>query len=65
MLSNRRPRIAHTVDLTPIAKAILSTATRWTGQLTNFAGEEVILEAGTEIYRARYFGGLVDQRQGD
>jgi len=38
---------------------------RVNGDPANFAGEEVILEDGTEIYWARYFGGLVDQRQGD
>jgi hypothetical protein len=35
------------------------------GGLDNFSGEEVILDKGEEIYRARYFGGLVDQRPGD
>ena len=35
------------------------------GELRNFDGVETILQSGNEIYRARYFGGLVDQRQGD
>jgi hypothetical protein len=38
---------------------------RVNGELGNFDGVETILQNGNEIYRARYFGGLVDQRQGD
>ncbi len=35
------------------------------GDLVNFDDVETILERGSEIYRARYFGGLVDQRPGE
>lgn len=34
------------------------------GTIQYFAGKEVILEKGKEIYQATYCGGLVDQRQG-
>ncbi|MCF7835420.1 DUF5680 domain-containing protein [Candidatus Gracilibacteria bacterium] len=33
------------------------------GEINNFSGEEKILENGKEIYRAKYMGGLVDQRK--
>ncbi|MFA5994557.1 MAG: DUF5680 domain-containing protein [Parcubacteria group bacterium] len=34
------------------------------GEIANFFGEEIILaEDGTEMYRAKYLGGLVDQRR--
>ena len=32
------------------------------GNLDQFSGEEVIFEGDTQIYRASYLGGLVDQR---
>ncbi|MCX6731103.1 MAG: DUF5680 domain-containing protein [Candidatus Roizmanbacteria bacterium] len=32
----------------------------WTGTLTKFSGEEIILKDGKEIYKAHYLGGLVD-----
>ena len=35
------------------------------GDLVNFDGVETILDRGSDIYRARYFGGLVDQRPGE
>ena len=35
------------------------------GGLANFSGEETIRHAGIEVYRARFFGGLIDQRPGD
>jgi len=36
----------------------------FTGEIDNFFGEEVIkLENGKEIYKAKYVGGLVDQRK--
>ncbi len=34
------------------------------GEIDEFSGEEMILEGGTEIYSAVYFGGLVDQSSG-
>mgnify|MGYP001570737276 CR=1 FL=1 len=34
------------------------------GEIDNFIGEETIYEDKKEIYRARYFGGLVDRREG-
>jgi hypothetical protein len=34
------------------------------GEIDEFSGEEMILENGTEIYSAVYFGGLVDQTSG-
>jgi len=33
------------------------------GEIDNFSGEEFILENGHEVYRAKYMGGLVDQRK--
>jgi len=33
------------------------------GEVNNFYGEEIIEEDGKEIYKARYIGGLVDQRK--
>jgi len=36
----------------------------FTGEVDNFSGEEVIIsQTGQEIYRAKYIGGLVDQRK--
>jgi uncharacterized protein DUF5680 len=35
------------------------------GDVANFDGVETILDRGSEIYRARYFGGLLDQRPGE
>jgi hypothetical protein len=32
------------------------------GDPMKFSGEEVIYKEGAEVYRAKYFGGLVDQR---
>jgi hypothetical protein len=32
------------------------------GDPIKFSGEEVIYKEGAEVYRAKYFGGLVDQR---
>lgn len=33
------------------------------GEIDNFSGEEIIKENGQEIYRAKYIGGLVNQRK--
>lgn len=33
----------------------------WDGELTGFSGEEVILDGDKEIYKALYFGGVVNQ----
>jgi hypothetical protein len=33
------------------------------GEIDNFSGEEVIGYKGREIYKAKYIGGLVDQRK--
>jgi hypothetical protein len=33
------------------------------GEIDNFSGEEIIKENGQEIYRAKYMGGLVNQRK--
>ncbi|HSH55190.1 MAG TPA: DUF5680 domain-containing protein [Candidatus Limnocylindrales bacterium] len=33
----------------------------WNGEIDGFAGQEVILDCDQEIYRALYFGGVVDQ----
>jgi hypothetical protein len=33
------------------------------GEIDNFSGEEVISHKGREIYKAKYIGGLVDQRK--
>jgi len=35
----------------------------WTGDVSNFSGEESITENNKEIYQAKYSGGLVDQRK--
>ncbi len=35
----------------------------FTGEIDSFSGEEVIKYQGQEIYRAKYIGGLVDQRK--
>lgn len=35
---------------------------KWEGKLERYAGEEVILLSGKEVYSAWYAGGLVDQR---
>lgn len=37
---------------------------QWQGSLDNYNGEEVILKNNQEVYRAKYLGGLVDQRIG-
>lgn len=34
---------------------------KWTGDINNLTGEEVILDGEQEIYKALYFGGIVDQ----
>lgn len=31
------------------------------GDMTNFSGEEIILDAGRAIYKGLYFGGIVDE----
>lgn len=33
----------------------------WHGEIDNFAGQEIILDGEQEIYKALYFGGIVDQ----
>ncbi len=33
------------------------------GSVSDFSGEEVIIDRGREIYKAKYMGGLVDQRE--
>lgn len=33
------------------------------GEIDNFSGEEIISQAGKEIYKAKYIGGFVDQRK--
>lgn len=33
------------------------------GEVDNFSGEEIISRDGKELYRAKYIGGLVDQRK--
>lgn len=33
------------------------------GKVDNFQGEEIIKLSGEEVYRAKYMGGLVDQRK--
>lgn len=35
----------------------------FSGEVDNFSGEETITFKGEEIYRAKYIGGLVDQRK--
>ena len=35
----------------------------WAGKVTRFSGTEIILKGKTEIYRASYMGGTVDQRK--
>lgn len=35
----------------------------WRGNLERFLGEEIKYHKGKEIYRAKYMGGLVDQRK--
>lgn len=40
----------------------LSYTNNFTGEIDNFSGEEIITQDGEEIYRAKYIGGLVDQR---
>ncbi len=35
----------------------------WHGNFERFSGEEIMYRKGTEIYRAKYMGGLVDQRK--
>lgn len=34
---------------------------QWTGDIEGFSGEEIINENEREIYKALYFGGIVDQ----
>ena len=34
----------------------------FTGELSNFSGEEIIKYKGEEIYKAKYIGGFLDQR---
>lgn len=36
----------------------------WKGKLPRFSGEEKITRKGKLVYKANYFGGLVDQRRG-
>lgn len=36
---------------------------KWEGNLEQYSGEETIAKDGKEIYRAKYNGGLVDQRK--
>ncbi|MDP3836752.1 MAG: DUF5680 domain-containing protein [bacterium] len=33
------------------------------GEVDNFSGEESIINKGKEVYKAKYIGGLVDQRK--
>lgn len=40
----------------------LSYTNSYQGNVGNFYGEETISRAGTEIYKAMYIGGFVDQR---
>lgn len=40
-----------------------SYSNTFTGEIDNFFGEEMITLNGEEIYRAKYMGGLVDQRR--
>jgi hypothetical protein len=35
----------------------------FSGEVDNFFGEEIIKHNGEEIYKAKYIGGLVDQRK--
>jgi hypothetical protein len=35
----------------------------WTGSISKFSGEEIILKNGKEIYKAQYMGGLVDRKR--
>lgn len=37
---------------------------KWNGELDRFSGEEEITQDGKVIYKANYFGGLVDKRRG-
>lgn len=37
---------------------------QWQGNLDNYNGEELIFRDKKEVYRAKYMGGLVDQRTG-
>lgn len=36
---------------------------KFVGKVINFSGEEIIKLKGKEIYKAKYIGGLVDQRK--
>lgn len=36
---------------------------QWTVELDNFSGKEAIYLSDEEVYRAKYIGGLVDQRR--
>ena len=35
----------------------------WKGNLEQFTGEEIIMENNRQVYKAKYMGGLVDQRK--
>ena len=37
---------------------------QWQGDLDDYSGEEIIFMNNKEAYRAKYIGGLVDQRKG-
>lgn len=39
-----------------------SYSNNFQGEIDNFSGEEIIKLDGQEVYRAKYMGGLVDQR---
>ena len=41
----------------------LSYTNTFEGEIDDFSGEEIIKQNGQEIYRAKYIGGLVDQRE--
>lgn len=41
----------------------LSYINDFTGEIDNFSGEESIAQDGKEIYKAKYIGGVVDQRR--
>lgn len=41
----------------------LSYVNSFTGEIEHFFGEETIKQNGEEIYKAKYMGGLVDQRK--
>ena len=37
----------------------------WDGEIERFSGEESITKSKKVVYKAKYMGGLVDQREGD